>query len=822
MDRIRWEMNQIGPAQGWRRVPGLRLESLAQDVRHASRMLRKRPGSTGVILATLALGMGTSIMIYDAGRALATEAVPFSQPERLVTVDVRGTRGVDLDPSYADFRIWESGADPLLTLGAYTSRDHFVSDGTRTFRVPGSRVAGDFFSVLAIDPLLGRLLSPEQVAPGEGRVTVITQRLWERRFGADPEIIGSPIRIDGRLHTVVGVVASGLQFPAGADLWTPVDATADDAASLRLNVIGRLEPGAARQKAQTALATIQRGLDMERPAQERAQTLTVLPLTGRPSGSDSTALLLLQCTVLVLLLIASANAAGLMLTKAIERRQEIAIRASLGASRGRVLRQLLVESTLLALVSGALGLLVADVGIAALRSALPAAMTRHMLGWERFGLDAQTAAFALVLAALTGIAFGMIPALRAVRGDLTAHLREDAPTATGGRRGSRIARMVLSGEVALALTLLLTAGLLTRSLLGVLAADPGFNAEGVLTVEWALPPEAYDRQDAIPRFQAPLLARLRGMPGVRSAALVSNRPMGGTWSSKAYRVQGSAPDAEAQSASWRSITPRYLSTLGIPLREGRHFARTDGSAGPRVAILSEAMARRHWPEGLDALGRTLEVEGEAWTVVGVAEDVYDYGVQRPAIPTIYVPQAQSPSRAGFLAVRVAGDPAVLAPRVRQEIWRIDPDIALGETQTLPRMVETFYADERVMALLMAVFAAISLLITVVSLYTLVAHFVARRRHEIGIRLALGAGPRRIVIDAMSQGILSVGVGIAVGLALAAAAAQALGAMLYGIGPLDPVVFVLVPGGLLAVAVLASYVPALGATAVDPAEVLGGG
>jgi predicted permease len=822
VDRIQGELVAIGRERARRRARAHVMESMVQDVRFALRTLRKRPGVPVVAVATLAVGIGVSVMIYDASRALATDAVPFPEADRLVTVDLRGERGVGINPSFEDFRIWASEVDGLLALGAYTTGNRFVGDGSRTFRVPGSSVTGGFFALLAIDPVLGRTFSSGDATPGDGLVTVISQRLWDGRFGTDPDIIGKPIRIDGRVHTIIGVVPAGLQFPAGTDLWTPLRPTGDDAASLRVSVIGRLKTRMRTEEARAALATIQVGLDRERPAEDRASRVAVVSLTGRPDGADRTALLLVQCAVVVLLLITLTNAAGLMLTRAIARRQEITVRTSLGASRGRIVRQFLVESALLAVVSGVLGLAVAHLAIGVLRNTLPATQTRYMLGWDRLGLDGHAVAFALALAALTGVVFGIVPALRAVRGDPAVQLRDGAPTAARGRREGRLLRLLLCGEVALALTLLLSGGLLTRSLLALLSSDPGFEADGVLTVEWALPPELYDGQNVIARFQDPLLKVIGGLPGVRSAGLVSNLPMSRTGWGKPYRVHGSDPDADAQSASWRPITPEYLRTLGVDLLRGRHMVRTDRVGAPRVAIVSEALAHRHWPDGANPLGRQLEVEGEAWTVVGVADDVHNFGAQRQAEPTIYVPQAQSPSETGFLAIRVAGDPAGLAPRLRQEIWSVDPDVAVGEIRTMPRMVQDFYAGARVMALLMALFASISLLITVVSLYTLVAHSVARRRREIGIRRALGAREHQVIIGAMSQGIVWVGAGIVIGLVLSTGAAQVLASILYGIRPLDPVVFILIPVGLLAVAFLASYLPASGAAAVDPIETLRGG
>jgi putative ABC transport system permease protein len=799
---------------------GLRwLDEMAADLRYAGRMLRKRPASTAVIVATLALGIGTSVMIYSAGRSLVFGAIPFPDPDRLVTVELHGEQGRWLSPSRDDFQALESAVAGSIALGAYTFDHLFVGDGTRTYQLRGSRVTGDFFSALAIEPLLGRILTPADEAPGNELVAVITARLWENQFGADPAIIGRPVQIDGRFHTIVGVIPTGLQYPAGVELWTPLGPPVADAASPYLVVLGRLRTGATREEVRTVLATVQHGLDQGRPATVHVTRVAVQPLSGQPSGDDMIAFLLLQGAVLALLLIASTNAAGLMLMRALERRQEIAVRASLGAGHGRITRQFLVESMLLTGTSAALGLGVAHLGIAGLRRAVPPSFSSNMLGWDRFGVDGHAVLAALVLAVLTGALIGILPARRVLRGDLTAELREGAPTATAGRRGSRVVRLLLSGEVALALVLLLTAGLLTRSLLALLDADPGFDSDGVLTIQWTLPPERYAGQDAVVRFQDPVQERLAAIPAIRSAGLVSNLPMTRTGWTRRYRIEGDDVDADSRNANWRPVTLGYFSTLGIALMSGRPFLDTDIAGAPGVAIIGEALARREWPDGASPLGKRLRLGDEEWTVFGVARDVHDYGAGRRAGPTIYIPQAQAPTTAGFLALRVAGDPADFAHQLRQAIWDLDPEIALGEIATLPRVVRDFYADSRLLAQLLTAFGLISLLITIVSLYTLVAHSVARRRREIGIRLALGAHPRQILAGAMAQGVVWVGVGVIVGLALAAGVARVLKALLYGVGPLDPAVFVLVPAGLLAIALLASYLPAASAAAVEPTEAL---
>ena len=466
------------------------------------------------------------------------------------------------------------------------------------------------------------------------------------------------------------------------------------------------------------------------------------------------------------------------------------------------------------------GVAVAHLLLQALRLGVPEELTEQILGWERLGLDAQALLFAVGLSVVAGLLFGLAPAIGAIRGDPTASLR-GARVATADRGESRLARLLLAGEVALALTLLLCAGLLTRSLVELMGAEPGFEPRGVVAFEWILPEERYEGQASSERFQAPLLERVGSLPGVRSVGLVSHLPAGhpGFGPRREYRVEGSDPSAEASRAAWRPVTPAYLATLGIPLLRGRPFSAADGEAAPRVVIVGEALARRHWPDGADPVGRTLRIGEESWTVVGVAGDVHGFGVGSGPAPTLYVPQAQSPTRSGFLVARVAGDPARVGALLRGEIWSIDPHIAVGEVRTMERVIRDFLADQRVMAYLLAVYAAMALVITVISLHALVAHSVTRRRRELGIRLALGAQPGRIVAGAMARALAWVAAGIGCGLLLAAGGARLIGGMLYGVGPLDPLVYVLVSGGLAGVAALASFLPARRAARVDPTVAL---
>lgn len=794
--------------------------SVLLEIRYVFRSLRRYPGTAVGIVATLAIGIGACVTIYSAGRALVTRAVPFPDPSHLATVVVRDGQGASVRPTFKAFEAWNAGAAGILSLGAYRARSHFVGDDKGAWRVPGVQIAGGFFSVLRANALIGRMFSEgENVAVGSTPV-VISEGLWRSRFGGDPTLVGRTLRVDGQSFEVVGVLPRDMQFPAGADVWTPLSESDTRDSNLRVSVIARLETDDAGPRAGEALTAIQRGLDADRPTADRAEAVLVLQM-GRPSQAATLALTFLQATVVVLLLITSANAAGLMVVRATRRKLELAIRMSLGAGRVRIVRHLLTESMVLAFASAAVGLGLAWASLLALYRGAPAVMTRNILGWERLGLDESGVGVGLVLALVTGVICGALPALRIVRGDLSAHLREGSNASSEGGRGGRLDRLLLSGEVALSLALMMTAGLLARSLSELLVSRPGFETQGVLAVQWALPPERYDEGDAVARFVRPVLDRLDGVPGVRAASAVSNLPMSRTGWSKEYRILGEDPTVAAQSASWRPMTPGYLEALQIPLLRGRSIGSADGPDAPRVAVVSEALVTQRWSDGADPLGDVLVVDGQEWTVVGIAGDVHGFGVQRPADLTIYVPMAQAPTTSGYFAIRVSGDPGVLAPEVRSSIRRMDPEIAIEDTQTLRSIVEDFYGEERLLALLMTSVALVALLITLVSLSALVAQAVARRRREIGVRIALGARPHEVVAHVASATMMWVSVGIAGGLLMSAVVSVGLARVLFGVGPLDPLVFLLVPIALLVATGVACYVPARSALAVDPVDALKG-
>jgi putative ABC transport system permease protein len=798
------------------------LEELWLDGRYAARSLLRGGSLPWVVVATLALGLGASVAIFSAGRALVTHPVPYPAPERLLSVELSGPRGVGLLPREEDLSVWRREAASLVTLAGHTLGPRIAGNGERSTHTWSLEVTGEWFGVLGANPRLGRTLVPADAAPEVEPVAVISHRLWHELYGGDERVLGRALHLGGRMHTIVGVLAAGHAFPAPVDAWVPLagaSGAAPRAEPRHLSVIGRLAPGADRREVGVALSAVQRALDAERPEAERASTAEILPLPGREGEQHRTALLLLLGAVLFLLLIGTANAAGLMTTRALDRRREMGIRASLGAGRFRLVRQLLVESLLLALVAGAAGVLVAYLTLLAIRHGAPGSLTGQVLGWDRLGLDGTALGFALALSVLTGLLFGLAPALGAVGRNVGAALRAGTAAATEDRGRGRATRALLALEVTLSLTLLLGAGLLARSLGNLMGADPGFRADGVIVMEWSLPRDRFAEPEARRAVQRSLLERVEAMPGVAEAGLASNLPttLPGFGRRREYRQAGEAE--ESFSAHWRPVSPEYLTALGVPLKRGRAFGAGDGQGAPRVAIVSESLARRHWRDGANPVGERLIVGEDEWTVVGVAGDVHHFGTGFGPPPTLYVPQEQDPSISGFLAARVDGGGAELGRGLRQEFWSVDAGIAVGQPRSMQREIRDFLADQRMMAYLMSVYAAMALVITVISLYTMVAHSVVRRRRELGIRLALGARPARVVAAALRPGLAWVGAGLLAGILLSAALAQGMAGLLHGVAPLDPVVFLLLPAAVLTLALIAALIPARHATRQNPVETL---
>lgn len=568
-----------------------------------------------------------------------------------------------------------------------------------------------------------------------------------------------------------------------------------------------------------ALQAVQQAGLADARSEAGAPGIEILPLTGRQNEAVGIISILLAVSVGSVLLIGIANAAGLILTRALARSHEIAVRSSLGASRARIAVMLLLEAMLVALAAAATGLAIAHLAVTAFQLSMPESVTRQILGWEQLGVDSHVLGFAIGVALIAGVLCGLAPALGTSRPDVTLALQQSSAATTAGPRGRRILRALVVGEVAVSVALLLCAALLSRSLYEMARHDPGFDPNGIATVRWSLPDEGDVDPRTLLRLQDELLSRAEGIPGVASAVLASDLPSTrrGFGTARTYEIVGARPGRGR--ANWRAVSPGYLEALRTPLLQGRLFEPSDGAEAPRVAIVSESLASVAEGGGKSILGHQLKIGDVTWMVVGVAGDVQRVGETGDAAPTIYVPLAQAPTGSGYLVVDLKAPLGTASSTMRAEILRADPALALGEIRMLQDLVDEQRADERIIASLVGAYASTALVITLISLYAIVAHLVVRHRREHGIRAALGASPAQIVRDATRKALGAAVLGTLIGTAAAIGAARLVGGLLYGIRPLEPSVFGLVPLLLLATFALVAYVPARAAAKADPMTAL---
>ena len=792
------------------------LDAARQDLRYAVRSLGKTPGFTAVIVLTLALGIGLCTSIYSVVRGLILDPVPFPEPHQLLSVELsrQGSSGL---PLYTDFLVWDSEVASVADIAGYALGPRTVGYERGTVEAFSVRVSDRFFGVLRAQPYLGRILVPSDASATSEPAAVISHRLWRDLLGVDSSAIGRSIRVGERTYSLVGVLEPGQAFPAPVDVWTPLAPAPDELQSLQVTVIGRLTPGSTPDGARIAFETVHRSLVTDRQPEEGVIRAEILPLTGRQNDTAGIISLLLGISVGSILLIGIANAAGLIVTRALARDQEIAIRASLGATRLRIVALLLTEAVLVALAAAGAGLLIAYLALEGFRRSIPESMSQQMLGWQQLGLDGNVVGFALALALIAGLSCGLIPAIGAARPNVTLALQQSSLATTSGPRRYRLLRALVLGEITLSVVLLLCAGLLSRSLLELVGHDPGFEADGVATIRWSVPDDRNAPPEGLHQLQQELLDRAAGVPGVASVALASDLPptKAGFGAMRNYEFQGSGSGRDRGRASLRSVSPGYLKALRIPLLQGRAFTASDGAGAPRVAIISQSLARGYGRGGEGVLGRQLSAGGELWTIIGVAGDVHSFGASTAPEAMIYVPQAQSPTSEGYLVARLAAPLGTIARALREELWRADPGIALGKVRTLQEILDELVADQRIVASLVAVYATTALVITLISLYAIVAHMVVRHRREYGIRAALGASPRQILRSAMRRALVAAVAGTVVGTVIAIGLGRLISRLLYGVTPVEPAVFGVLPILLLGIFTLAVYLPARAAAKVDP-------
>jgi len=816
------------------------LETLWQDVRLGLRGMRRNPGFTSVAVITLALGVGATTAIFSVVDGVLLKPLPYRDPDRLVLIWEKFLRhGLPQIPvSAVEFTEYRDQNQVFEQTAAFDTVDFNLTGGDAPERIPGAVVSAEVFPLLGVEPLLGRAFLAEESEPGRDDVVVVGHGLWRRRFGSDPGLLGATLTLNGRGYTVVGVMPAGFQFPLSlfgikgmqftqpAELWTPVAFTPEQLkvrGSRSYGVIGRLKPGVTLARADAEVQTIANRMLRQYPGSYPPDGwgATAVSLHEQVVGDIRPALLVLLGTVGLVLMIGCANVANLLLARAASRQKEMSVRAALGASRARLVRQLLTETTLLALLAGGLGLLLAGLGTGLIVSFAPDTLPRV----KEVSLDRSAFAFAALLSLLASAAFGAVPALQASKPDLDASLKGG-----GGRANSpghqRLRGLAVVMEFALALVLLVSAGLVIKSFWRLLQVAPGFDPQNVLTFELSLPPAKYARREEVDAFYRRLIERVRTLPGVRAVGAATILPLSGSNNDQAFIVEGRMPRdlSEVASVEFRAVTPDYFHAMGIPLLTGRDFTDADYDRAPAVAIVNQALARRHLPGGA-ALGKQFTMDdprrpGARWlTVVGVAADVRHRGLNVEAEPEVYVPHSQYPRSSMAVVARTASDPADAAAAIRREVAGLDADLPLYNTRAMGQIVSESIARQRLSTLLLAVFAAVALGMAAVGIYGVMSLTTAQRTREIGIRMALGAPAGGVLTLIVGQGMRLALIGMGVGLAASLALTRLMRSLLFGVGAADPLTFIAVPALLASVALVACYLPARRAMKADPLRAL---
>jgi putative ABC transport system permease protein len=805
------------------------MASILQDLRYGVRMLWNSPGFTVVAILALALGIGANTAIFSVVNAVILRPLPYESPERLVRVGGENLRTGRRMGSFSpqDFYDWRDRNTVFESIAAYDGWSPALTGTSEPERLEAARVSASFFSILRARPELGRAFLPGEDQPGNNMVAVLSHALWQRRFGSDPAIINRQITLNSASYTVVGVMPASFETPrftnailAEPELWAPFAPNLNDWTRGGRAVdaaVARLKPGVTMEQAAGEMKRIAAELEQQYPKTNTGQGVSVASLHESLVGKSRTALLVLLCAVGFVLLIACANVANLLLARAAGRQKEIAIRTALGAGRRRIIRQLLTESVLLAAVGGGLGLLSAlwatDLLVARASDVIP-----RLSG---AGVDSHVLIFTLVVSLLTGIAFGIAPALQASRPDLNEMLKEGGRTSATGGRGRRVRSLLVVAEVAVSLVLLIGAGLLLRSFLRLQEVKPGFNPEHTLTLEMFLPGVKYPEDYQHVAFYEEVLKRTRELPGVEAAGVVSVLPAAENYDRIGFSVEGEPPPppGEGPDADRYMISSGYFQALAIPLQSGRQFDERDGSADAQpVVIINETLARRYWTNPVDALGKRVRVgdEKRPWrTVVGIVGDVKQYGLDTPSTMQVYMPHQQSPSQQMTLVVRAGGDAASLTAAVRNEIWAVDKDQPVYNIRTMEQVLSKSVAQRRFNMLLLGVFAMVALLLAAVGIYGVISYSVTQRTHEIGVRMALGAQSSDVLKMVVGQGMMLALIGVCLGLVAAFALTRVMASLLFNVSATDPATFIGISILLTTIALLACYIPARRATRVDP-------
>lgn len=821
------------------------------DIRFAFRSLVKSPTFVAIAVVTLALAIGANTAVLSLVNALLIRPLPFHEPDRLVLL-VQHFRAQNLEripvspPEYVDY---ETRAHGFEKIGAFNYANFNLTGADQPERVAGALVTAGVFPLLGVSPIKGRIFEPEECKTGRDDVVVISERLWQRRFNSDPQILGTKLLLNGRSFTIVGIMpaifdfplqlfnlGSGGQFAERADIWQPLaftDAQMKIRYSRGLGVIARLKAGVSVEQAQAGIETLNAQMRREHPnnySQDTSFGGDVLPLQELAVGGMRPTLLILLAAVFLVLLIACANLATMLLARAASREREMAIRVALGAGPLRLLKQVLTESVMLALIGGLAGILLAVWGVDLLQAI--GAQTVPRL--REVNLDFRVLAMTLAVSVGTGIVFGLVPGLASFKPELTESLKEGGRSSTEGRRRNRLRNALVIAEVALALVLLVGAGLLMKSFVRLQSVDPGFNPRNVLTMEISLPQSKYPPPanatflggEKARVFFTEIARRITQLPGVEAIGATTILPLSGSLSDSSFGIEGLVlgPNEPGPDEEVRVVTPDYFRVLQTTLLKGRFFTEADNAEAPMVAIVNEALARKYFKNG-DALGKRITFDDikkdPKWiTIVGIVANVRQRSLELEPLPEYYTPHAQFPVRNLIVAIRSSQDPRLATAAIRREIRAVDSDQPIANIRTLERVIADSVAPRRLSVVLLGVFAGVAVLLAAVGIYGVMSFLVVQRTHEIGVRMALGAQRADVLKLVIGRALRLVVAGTAIGLIMALVTAQGLRALLYSVNAFDVPIFVFVTFVLGAVALAASYLPALRATRADPMIALG--
>ena len=802
------------------------MDSLLRDLRYALRTLRKTPGFTFFAVLTLALGIGATSTIFSVVNTVLLSPLPYRDAGRIVAVYEFSARdGVDGFPvSPANFLDWRRDAQSFASIAASRGQSmNFTGRGTVPERIFGARVTASYFEVLGLQPRLGRAFTAEEDAPNGPRAVVLSDALWRRRFSADPTVVGQTVTLNNEPYTVVGVAPASLRLPsAETEFWLPFGFGPQDAENRgahSLGVVARLKPGVTVEQAGTEMKAIAARIEQAFPEVQGGFTTLVRPLSEDIVGDARTPLLVLAGAVGFVLLICCANVANLMLARAAGRQKEIAIRSAIGAGRRDIVRQLLAESVVLAVVGGLAGLLLATWGIDLLVALGPRELPR--LG--ELTVDGRVVGFALAASLLTGIVFGVAPALQASRADLNDTLKDGTKGSSAGPGRARARQALLVAEVAISLTLLVGAGLMIKSMARLRDVDPGFDAANLVVGSVSLPDAKYDTPVKRVAFYQQVLERLQNTPGVERAAFVANLPLSGALAMSGYWIEGKTPrndNTQVPVASVYSVVGDYWGAMGIPLKRGRLLTDADREGAQRVAVVNEALVREHFG-GEDPIGKRFlfDPNGEEFfEIVGVVGDVVHRGLGEAKPPQLYTPYAQT-AFGGLTAVVRGRNAGQLAGALRREVRAVDADQPVARLRTMEEVIAEGIARPRFITILLGAFAGVALTLAVVGIYGVVAYSVAQRTQEFGIRMALGADAGRVLREVVGQAAKVTAIGVAIGVVAALFLSRALTTLLFQVGATDPATYAAIAAVLLGATVVASWIPARRATRVTPLSAL---